>query len=204
VTTVVWDFGGVLFRWRPDALLARVWPQRVFDDESARRWRHAVFPSAGGDWGEFDRGAIDAATLVGRVAERTGLPRADVRALLDAVPDELQPMADSVALVERLHGQGLRQCFLSNMPAPYAEHLQREHGFMRRFDDGVFSSHVRLVKPEPAIFALAAHRFGVEPAQLVFIDDHLPNVEAARAAGWRAIAFVDAASCAAQLQPLLV
>jgi putative hydrolase of the HAD superfamily len=203
VTTVVWDFGGVLFRWRPEALLARVWPQRVFDDDSARRWRHAVFQSYGGDWGEFDRGTIDATTLVERVAERTGLPRAEVQALVDAVPGELQPLADSIALVEQLHGKGLRQCFLSNMPAPYAEHLRREHSFVRRFHDGVFSSHVKLVKPDPAIFALAARRFGAEPARLVFIDDHLPNVEAARSAGWRAIPFVDAASCAAQLQPLL-
>jgi putative hydrolase of the HAD superfamily len=199
---LVWDFGGVLFRWRPDALLARVWPQRVADDASAAHWRAVVFQGYVGDWLEFDRGVLDADALVARIAARTGLADAELRALIDAVPDELAPLPDSVALVERARAAGRRQFFLSNMPAPYADHLERTHEFVRAFDAGVFSSRVRLVKPDPAIFALAARRFGAQPSRLVFIDDHPGNVDAARAAGWQAVQFVDAASCAAELERL--
>jgi HAD superfamily hydrolase (TIGR01509 family) len=137
---------------------------------------------------------------VARITARTGLRPAEVHAVVEAVPDELRPVDDSVALLARLREAGHRVCFLSNMPAPFADHLEREHAFMRWFDDGVFSSRVRLIKPDPAIFALAAERFGVPAADLLFIDDHAPNVEAARAAGWRAVRFTDAQACAAHLR----
>jgi putative hydrolase of the HAD superfamily len=86
------------------------------------------------------------------------------------------------------------------MPAPFADHLQATQAFVGWFQDGVFSARVGAIKPEPAIYALAAARFGQPPHRLVFLDDHLPNVAAARAAGWRALRFIDAASAAAALR----
>ena len=109
-------------------------------------------------------------------------------------------MPATVALLRRLRDDGRRLFFLSNMPQPYAEHLEREHAFVGWFADGVFSARVQLIKPEAEIFALAARRFGVPPAQLVFIDDMPTNVEAARQAGWNALQFVDAADCEVQLR----
>jgi putative hydrolase of the HAD superfamily len=109
-------------------------------------------------------------------------------------------MPATVALLRRLHAQGRRLHFLSNMPAPYAEHLEREHVFLRCFESGVISARVQQIKPEPGIFDTAARLFGAEPAQLVFIDDVADNVHAARRAGWNALHFVDAADCEAQLR----
>jgi putative hydrolase of the HAD superfamily len=119
--------------------------------------------------------------------------------VVDAVPAELQPMPATVALLRRLHAQGRRLHFLSNMPLAYAEHLEREHDFLNCFESGVISARVRQIKPEPAIFDTAARLFGTEPAQLVFIDDVADNVHAARQAGWQALHFVDAVDCEAQL-----
>jgi FMN phosphatase YigB (HAD superfamily) len=70
------------------------------------------------------------------------------------------------------------------MPAPVAETLRARHAFMGWFTDGVFSCHVGHNKPEPAIYEIAARRFGHPVAELVFMDDHGPNVDAARALGW--------------------
>lgn len=47
-------------------------------------------------------------------------------------------------------------------------------------------------RPAPAIYALHAHSFGLEPARTLFIDDVPANVEAARDAGWQAIRFENA------------
>jgi len=196
----VFDFGRVLFDWQPAALLQRVLPQRVVDETSAAHWVAQVFQQYGGDWGEFDRGTVTPAELVARIAARTGLGPAEVRAVVDAVPQALQPIPASVALLQRLRRPGRAMFYLSNMPAPFADHLERQHAFVRAFDDGVFSARVRLIKPEPAIFALAAARFGVPPAELLFLDDHAPNVAAARAAGWQALAFSDAAQCERDLR----
>lgn len=197
---IVFDFAGVLFNWQPQALLRRQLPQRAGDDAAAQHWVTGIFQGYGGDWGEFDRGTLGAPELVRRIAARTGLHEHEVQAVVDAVPHELQPMPHSVALLRRLHEAGRRLFYLSNMPQPYAEHLEREHDFVAWFEDGVFSARVRHIKPEPEIYAIAAQRFRADPAQLVFIDDVAGNVRAAQQAGWNALHFVDAAQCEAQLR----
>jgi putative hydrolase of the HAD superfamily len=198
----VFDFGGVLFRWRPLVLVQERLPHLATDDASAKQLVAQIFQGYGGDWGEFDRGTLDAATLVRRIAARTSLKPADVQAIVDAVPAELQPIDDSVRLLQRLRDADRRLFFLSNMPAPYADHLEREHAFVQWFHDGVFSARVNHVKPQPAIFELAARRFGVPPGELVFFDDHRPNVVAAREAGWNALLFRDAVRCEVELRRL--
>lgn len=197
MTRVVWDFGGVLFQWRPPALVARELPHRAAEADALVQ---AIFQGYEGDWMAFDRGTVEVPDLVRRIALRTGLAEREVQAVVDGVPRELQPIGDTVALLARLRAAGHRQYFLSNMPAPYADHLEAAHPFVGWFADGVFSARVRQVKPERGIFELAAERFGHDPAELLFFDDHLPNVEAARAAGWQAEPFTDAAAAAAILR----
>jgi putative hydrolase of the HAD superfamily len=197
---VVFDFGGVLFHWQPPELMKRELPQRATDDASAAHWADAVFQGYGGDWGEFDRGTVAAPALVQRIAKRTGLEAHEVQAIVDGVPRELQPVPASVALLQRLRDGGTPLYFLSNMPAPFADHLEAQHDFIGWFIDGVFSARVQAIKPERAIYDLAAQRFGARPDELLFFDDHLPNVQAARAAGWQAEHFTDADAAAAALR----
>ena len=189
----VFDFGRVLFNWQPETLLQQVLPARVVDDASAAHWVAQVFQSYGGDWGEFDRGTVEPDALVRRISQRTGLAPAEVEAVVQAVPASLTPIQASIDLLQRLQQPGRAMFYLSNMPAPYADHLEREHAFVRGFTDGVFSARVQLIKPEPAIFDMASQRFGVAPAELIFFDDSPANVAAARAAGWQALLFSSAA-----------
>ncbi|MBX9884596.1 MAG: HAD-IA family hydrolase, partial [Novosphingobium sp.] len=39
--------------------------------------------------------------------------------------------------------------------------------------------------PDPAIFYLAARRFGHAPERMLFIDDNARNIASAEALGWR-------------------
>ena len=198
--TFVFDFGGVLFDWHPPRLLQRELPHRATDTASTNRLVADFFQGYGGDWGDFDRGHLEASELVPRIAARTGLAQREVQAVLDGVPRELQPVPAMVDLLRRLRDDGHRLFYLSNMPAPYADHLEREHDFVHWFEDGVFSGRVGEVKPDAAIFELAAARYGVPASELVFIDDTPLNVKAARKAGWNALRFIDAAQCEAELR----
>lgn len=199
---LVFDFAGVLFRWKPTEMLRRELPHRAVDDASAAHWAKAIFQGYGGDWAEFDRGAVTPDGLIERIATRTGLGTDEVRCVVDGVPAELQPMPESVALLERLRRAGRELYYLSNMPEPYARHVERTHGFVGWFTSGVISARVGWIKPEPEIFALAAERFGGAPEELLFFDDVEANVQAARAAGWSALRFDDAAGCDAALRRL--
>lgn len=198
---LVFDFGGVVFRWKPHELLQRMLPERGLDEVGARALA-AVFFQGDGDapWASFDRGTVSEDALVPRLAERTGIDAAAVRRIVDAVPDVLLPQPDTVAWIERLCAAGHPLHFLSNMPKPFSAHLLRTHEVLRRFASGVFSSDVLLIKPERAIYELAAGRFERAPGELVLLDDTAVNVEAAVANGWQAQQFTDAASCEAALQ----
>lgn len=201
---VVFDFGGVLFNWRPLSLIQAVLPMHAAGEVEAARLAQAVFQSfvPGSDWAEFDRGALEWDEVSARIARRTGLPQADVHRLMEAIPPHLAPMVDTVAWLERLAASGMRLHFLSNMPAPYARHLAASHAFLGLFHSGVFSSEVGQVKPDEDIFHTAAERFGVAPDRAVFIDDHPANVATARQLGWRAVQFRDAGQCERELKAL--
>lgn len=197
---VVFDFAGVLFHWRPDVLLERLLPERASSPQQAAALAVEFFQGYGGDWGEFDRGTLDATALARRIAQRTGIAVQEVRSVIDAVPGELAPLPAAVDLLARLHHAGKTLYFLSNMPEPYARHLESTHDFLRLFRAGVFSSRAGLIKPEAAIFAHAAQSFGSDATQLLFIDDIESNVLAARAAGWQAMQFVDVPQCELELE----
>ncbi|HVL57841.1 MAG TPA: HAD family phosphatase [Burkholderiaceae bacterium] len=200
IDAIVFDLGGVVLRWRPAELLAQALPALADTPQQAQRLSEHFFQTFGpeGDWAQFDRGTLGVDDVVGRIVRRTGLAESDVRAVVAAVPAHLQPQPEAVALIDRLRSRW-RLHYLSNMPEPFARRLLDEHRFFDWFDGGVFSSLVRMIKPERPIFDEAARRFGAEPSRLLFIDDSPVNVEAARAAGWQAMHFVDVAQCRAQL-----
>lgn len=197
---LVFDFGGVLFQWQPPRLLQRELPHVAKDLASATALAANFFQHYTGDWAEFDRGTVEVPDLVARIARRTGLTPAEVQRVVDGVPLELQPIPETVDLLRRLRDAGRGLHFLSNMPLPYAQHLEDSHDFVGWFASGVFSGREKLIKPEAAIFEFAAARFGLPPGELVFLDDHLPNVQAAQALGWHALHFHSAAQAEAELR----
>ncbi|HSI49283.1 MAG TPA: HAD family phosphatase [Ideonella sp.] len=197
---VIFDFGGVLFRWNPAELLALVLPDRVRNVADAEHWKLQFFQQYEGDWGAFDSGLIDDAEVVRRIAVRTGLTEAEVRAVVDAVPGYLVPQPGTVAVLRALKDAGHPLFFLSNMPAPYAEYLRRTHDFLGWFEAGVFSSEVKMGKPAAEVFELALARFGLQPGQALFIDDHPINISAAHALGLPAVLFTSAEQLALDLK----
>ncbi len=127
-----------------------------------------------------------------RTAVRLDLPPGLLSAMLASIPGYLAPIEVTVKLLAELKARqagepDLRLYFLSNMPMPFARALEARHAFLSWFDGGIFSGDVGLAKPDPAIFELTESRHDLRPASTVFIDDHLANVEAARARGWSAI-----------------
>jgi putative hydrolase of the HAD superfamily len=162
----------------------------------------AVFQGLGPDtdWALFDRGRIEPDALATRIAARTGYAVSDMRLLIAAIPAHIAPMPDSLALLEHVRAAGHRLALLSNMPRPFADHLEARHACFGWFEARLFSGRVGLVKPERAMFDLAREALALDLAHALFIDDHPANVEAARASGWQALRFESAAQCEAELR----
>ena len=103
---------------------------------------------------------------------------------------------------ERLRDRGLKTGIVSNS-GPGAREHEASWGFDSLVDVLVYSHEVGLKKPDPRIYELTAARLGVADDQIAFLDDWLPAVEAARAAGWHAVHHADTATSIAALEELL-
>ena len=75
--------------------------------------------------------------------------------------------------------------------------------FEDAFDGMVISAEIGVMKPKPEIYLLALKQLGVSPAESIFVDDFIENVEGARAVGMSAIQFRDVDQAVSQLKALL-
>jgi putative hydrolase of the HAD superfamily len=203
---VVFDLGAVLFAWEPTRLVQAHLAQHAPTEAAAAALGRALFHHD--DWTGFDCGTRTLDDAIARMTARLSLPAEPLHTMLEGLGERLEPIGVTVDMLEQLiahreAGQPLRLYYLSNMPAPYARALERRHAFMQRFDGGVFSGDVKFLKPEREIYEVLAMRYGLDPAQTVFIDDSAANVEAARAFGWQAIHCTAPAMLPSQLQRYL-
>jgi putative hydrolase of the HAD superfamily len=67
----------------------------------------------------------------------------------------------------------------------------------------IYSHEEGVRKPDLRIYAIAAERLGVPPAEIVFLDDLPENIDAARAFGMRAVLFTRTPQAIADIEALL-
>jgi 2-haloacid dehalogenase len=193
VDAVVFDVGNVLVEWDPRLLY-----RKLTDDEArieeflsgvcTAAWNHRI--DLGEPWDD----------LVEELAATHPSHREWIQAYHQRWNEMLGDLiAESVAALHCLRAAGVPVYGLSNFSTETWPIAVERYDVLSLFDDLVLSGDVRLAKPDPAIFELAARRFGVDPAETLFIDDRADNVAAAAAAGWHTHHFTDPAA----LQPAL-
>ncbi len=186
---IVFDLGGVVFNWQPDTII-----ESVFDDPGTRNLvKREIFEHR--DWIELDRGTIAPGQAIERGAARTGLPRADVERVLEAVPRFLTPIEATINLIHDLNDTENRLFVLSNMHLASIAYLEKHHDFWDKFDGVVISSRIQMVKPEPQIYEYLLNEFQLDAVETIFIDDMPENLTAASAVGIQTIRFIDSAQC---------
>ncbi len=186
---IVFDLGGVVVNWQPDALVAS-----VFEDPDARSLvKREVIGHA--DWVELDRGSLALDEAIDRGAARTDLPSEDIERLFKAVPPSLTPIEATIELIHELSNTKNRLFILSNMHHASIAYLEQRHTFWSVFDGVVISSRVGKVKPEIEIYEHLLNHFQLKPGETVFIDDLPVNLAAASSIGIQTIRFTDSAQC---------
>lgn len=196
VSNIVFDLGGVVFAWEPEALVAN-----VFAEPDIQTQVHAEILGHA-DWLELDRGTLPRQEAILRAAARTGLAVSAVTDLMRQAPIALVVIPDTVDLLYRLRARGHRLFYLSNMHVASIEHLERTYTFWDIFEGGIISCRIHLIKPEPAIYTSLLEAYELDVAETVFIDDTELNLAAAAKFGIRTIRFEHPKQCEEQLRVL--
>lgn len=175
---VVWDVGHVLYDWDPRFLYEKLIPDAgrldwFLENVVTRAWHF-----------QHDAGrpfAETSAELIALYPEEAELIRAYGPRWLETLPG---PMPGTHEIVEELAERGVPQFGITNFSGEFWDAFRPTAPIFDHFRDIVVSGHEKLMKPAPAIYALARARFGLGDGEAIFIDDNLNNVEAARKAGW--------------------
>ena len=192
----MFDLGGVVVRWDPDAIIAGVFS----DLEAQRKAKTALFEHP--DWLELDRGTLGREAAITRAAQRSGISVSDMKRLMHAVPPSLTVFPETVALLRRLKAKGYPLYCLSNMHFASIEHLEEKEKFWDVFQGRVISCRLNLCKPEPAIYEHLLRAFGLQAAETIFIDDVQKNLDAAAKLGIQTIRFDGVRQCERELARL--
>lgn len=194
---VIFDLGGVVLEWNPDAILEGYYT----DPQERAAMKTALFKHP--DWLQMDRGTLTESEALARLQQRTGRPVAELSGLFDAVRGSLRPKADTLALLKSLARRDVPLYCLSNMPASTFAYLREQHAFWNVFKGIVISGEIKMAKPEREIFEYLLRRYALAAPDTVFVDDHAPNIEAAEKVGLHTVWFRDARQCALELEQLL-
>jgi HAD superfamily hydrolase (TIGR01509 family) len=110
--------------------------------------------------------------------------QAELRARFEAeIDDAVHTTPGLIALLTHLEARGIPRAVATSSRRIYAERLLRRHGLLDHLSFLLAAEDVTNSKPDPEIYLEAAARFGVEPSNLLVLEDSFPGLTAAKAAG---------------------
>ncbi len=190
---LVFDVGNVLLRFDPLSAL-----RGQYDNPLATRLHEAVFCSP--HWLEVDRSVLTPAEIQARMAQEAPDVARYIPAVFKLYETVCLPIEGSVARLQGLKQAGYKLYVLSNFGDGYFAKTRAQYPFFDIFDGLLISGEHRVVKPDPAIYLLLLHRFGLTAERTLFIDDRQDNIDGAATLGIRGMLFTHPE----QLDPLLV
>jgi HAD superfamily hydrolase (TIGR01509 family) len=194
ITWFLFDLGNTLIKLAYERVL-----ENVCRESSIHRDELVELFEAPGAYRDLERGAVSFKEFYDFLVDRTGYrgsPR-DFRALWSDFFDGPIPGAED--LLDQVRKK-YRVAFLSNSNEVHAELIPRQFASLFRRDDRfVFSYRFKVAKPDPEMFRRALEVIGAMPQHVVFVDDLIENVLAARSVGLRSFQFVDTESLIQEL-----
>ena len=183
---IVFDVGRVLVHYDPHRayydLLPDIAERTAFlTDVCSSAWNQEQDRGRGWDVAE--------AEAIGRHPDKADLIRAFRQNWHLMVSHEYP---DSIAILRQLLARGHDVTLLTNFAADTFRLAQERFPALAETRGATVSGEVKLIKPDPAIYAHHTQSFALTPSATLFFDDSPANIEAARGHGWKAELFTSA------------
>ncbi len=177
IEAVIFDIGNVLIEWQPerfyDAEIGVVRRREMFTDVDLHDMNNNI-----------DLGGNFRNTIYG-TADKYPKWRDEIRMWHDRWFELATPAIDhSVVLLRALRAKNIPVFALTNFGDEIFARAQKQYEFLQEFDQFYVSGEMKLVKPDPAIYAAVEAACRLAPETLLFADDRQENIDAASARGW--------------------
>lgn len=186
ISDVVFDFGGVVCKANTAQMKDFLTNSfNINKEELSNAFRDMQsFILIGGSEKQFwEQYAIDKkVTLTNNWYEEFG---AVIKKSLTEIPETL-------VIIKALQNQGYQTAMLSDVTQYQAE-IIRKMGYYELFDPVLLSYEIGVQKPNPEVFKVLLEKLQVPASHVLFIDDKIENVEAAKKLGIDSIQFVNPA-----------
>lgn len=196
INTIIFDLGGVLIDWNP---------RYVFDDnyfESEEKRAYFFNHICTNDWNEEQDAGRSIVTATQELVEKFPEWETAIRDYYGRWTDMLKSsIPDTVEIFRALRQNDRFKIYaLTNWQAGLFDIALVRYDFLHWFDGRVVSGEEKTRKPFPEFYQRLLHRYEVDPAKAVFIDDNLRNVKAALDLGIDSIHFQSPAQLQQELQ----
>lgn len=189
----LWDLGNVIVRWEPETILSNF----NYSEDQTDYLRRELLGHA--DWLKLDQGLISEQQFADRLSIDSSLSMSQIQRCFDVVRESLVDIPESVTVVEQMRDAAIPMYVLSNMSNINAKYL-RERDYFQWFDGVMISAEEKLIKPDLSLFQRVLSKYSLRAADVYFIDDSLPNIEAAESLGIQAQHFHRTERCYRQIR----
>jgi putative hydrolase of the HAD superfamily len=194
ITWFLFDLGNTLIKLAYERVL-----ENICREASVRRDELVEILEDAGGYRDMERGAVTFLDFYEYLVDKSGY-RGSVRDFHTIWSDFFDgPILGVEGLLERIRAR-YRVAFLSNSNEVHAEEIPKKFAALFQKDDRfIFSHRFKVAKPDPEIFRRALEVLGAPAQQVVFVDDLIENVAAARSIGMQAFQFIDTVSLTREL-----
>lgn len=196
ITTLIFDIGNVLadFAWE------KFYRTLGFEEEILARVAKATVLNP--LWNEYDRGVMSDEEILQGFIESDPEIEEEIRKAVRDVGDMVTRNDYAIPWIKELQGKGYRCLYLSNFSKRGHLECARALDFIPYMDGGILSYQEKLIKPMPEIYQLLIDRYALKAEECVFMDDTLPNLEAAEKFGIHTIHFKNKEQAVEELKRL--
>ena len=192
---IVFDLGRVLVDWDPRHLYRKLFDG---DEDAMERFLAEICTQ---EWNERQDAGRPFAEAVEELLALHPEHEALIRAFHERWPETVAGAIEgTVEVLADVRAAGYQLGALSNWSAETFHLVRARFEFFEWFDAIVLSGEVRILKPDPRIFAVLLERLGRRADECLFVDDSAANVEEARRLGFDTIRFVTPEELRAQLE----
>ncbi len=197
IRVIIFDFGGVLAEEGFKAGLKAIGKGKGLNPEDLYKIAGEVVHHVG-----YVTGNSDERTYWNTVREKTGVKGSD-KEFREEILKRFKLRPEIIKVVEKLKSSGFIVAILSDQ-TNWLDELNQRTPFYHHFDH-VFNSYtLKKSKRDPSLFRDVCVHLGVQPAEVLFIDDNSENIERAASQGLRTIYFKDVAMFKKEIKKFVV